>query len=149
MVAVPVTPLLHVDAQSTTTTLPALPIAPMWMCAAVAGPLSFAKVSFHVSFEPLSVPLNWPCAAVTFTTCFGTSWPAVRAAVQVVVRVDASESAVSESAQTAPTASARTNLFMVPSWSGCERDSLLRRERFLKAALRDQAARRNERSLRG
>ena len=31
---------------------------PMWMCAAVAGPVSFENVSFHVSFDPFRVPLN-------------------------------------------------------------------------------------------
>ena len=39
----------------------------------VAGPVSFANVSFHVSLSPLSVPLNKPCAAVSSTTCFGIS----------------------------------------------------------------------------
>jgi hypothetical protein len=33
-------------------------LAPLWMCAAVAGPVSFTNVSFHFSVCPLSVPLN-------------------------------------------------------------------------------------------
>jgi len=30
------------------------------MCAAVAGPLSFEKVSFHFSVVPVRTPLNSP-----------------------------------------------------------------------------------------
>src|SRR5947199_4032340 len=52
IVAVPVVPLLH-GAQSGTTTFPDLPLAAMWMCAAEAGPVNFAKVSFHFSVVPL------------------------------------------------------------------------------------------------
>jgi hypothetical protein len=60
-VDVPVTPLVQ-GVQSVTTGLPTLPLAAMWMCAMVAGPVSFAKVSFHLSVVPLRVPLNRPCA---------------------------------------------------------------------------------------
>src|SRR2546421_2920790 len=114
MVAVPVTPLLQ-GAQSGTTTLPDLPLAAMWTCAMVAGPVSFAKDSFHLSVVPLSVALNRPCAALSLTTCLGTSCPDDRAAVQTVVRVAADDSAESASAQTAPVASSMTSFLMVSS----------------------------------
>ena len=87
----------------------------MWMCAMVAGPVSFAKVSFHLSVVPLSVALNRPCAALFLTTCFGTSCPDDRAAVQTVVRVAADDSAESASAQTASAANSVTSFLMVSS----------------------------------
>src|SRR5712691_6117621 len=113
-------PLLH-GPQSGTTTLPDLPMAAMWMCAAVAGPVSFANVSFHFSVDPVSVPLNWPCAAVSFTTCFGTSCPDESAAVQTVARVAASDSAATASAHSATAAISGTSFLTIPSL-GCREE---------------------------
>ena len=62
IVAVPVMPLVH-GLQSGTITLPALPMPPRWMWAAVALPVSLANVSFHFSVVPVSAPVNVPCAA--------------------------------------------------------------------------------------
>ena len=53
-VTFPVMPDLHGfagAAQSGTRTFPALPFAPRWMCAALAGPLSLLNVSFQASVE--------------------------------------------------------------------------------------------------
>src|SRR5438552_12318637 len=83
------------------------------MCAMVAGPVSFAKVSFHFSVVPVSVALNRPCAELSLTTCFGTSCPDDRAAVQTVVRVAADDSVENASAQTAPVASSATSFLIV------------------------------------
>src|SRR5438105_7098495 len=117
MVDVPVWPFLH-GVQSDTTTGPATPLAPLWMCACIAGPVSFANVSFHFSVCPLSVPLNKPWAAASLTTCFGTSWPELSAAVQTVVWAAPSESAASASAQTAPAANNDTSLLILSSSPG-------------------------------
>src|SRR2546423_12024680 len=87
------------------------------MCAMVAGPVSFAKVSFHFSVVPVSVALNRPCAELSLTACFGTSCPDDRAAVQTVVRVAADESAENASAQTAPAASTATSFLIVFSFA--------------------------------
>src|SRR5947209_9627996 len=81
------------------------------MCAAVADPVSLAKVSFHLSVVPLRVALNNPCAAGRLTTCFGTSCPDDRAAVQTVFWVAASESAARARVQTAPAAISVTSFF--------------------------------------
>src|SRR5205807_1882181 len=94
------------------------PLAPLWMCACIAGPVSFANVSFHFSVCPLSVPLNKPCAAASLTTCFGTSWPELSAAVQTVVWAAPNESAASASAQTAPAANNDTSLLILSSSPG-------------------------------
>jgi hypothetical protein len=80
IVAVPLMPDVH-GPQIATATLPALPMPPRWMCAAVAGPVSFANVSFHFRDVPVRIPVNVPWAAWFFTTCFGTSWPAFSVAV--------------------------------------------------------------------
>src|SRR5437764_6761724 len=89
------------------------------MCACVAGPVSLANVSRHLSLPPLSVPLNKPWAAVFLTTCFGTSCPDVSAAVQTVFCAAASESAVRASAQTLPTVdTAMSFRFMSPPVDG-------------------------------
>src|SRR5713226_2752683 len=83
------------------------------MCACNAGPVSLAKVSFHFSLWPFSVPLKRPWAARSFTTCFGTSWPELSAAVQTVVLTDAPDSAARASAQAAPAASNETNFLIL------------------------------------
>src|SRR2546428_8578001 len=88
------------------------------MCAAIAGPVNLAKVSFQWSVLPLSVALNKPCAAASLTTCLGTSCPDDRAAVHTVVRVAASASAARASAQTAPAASAVTSFLTFSSFAG-------------------------------
>src|SRR5438874_12522995 len=87
------------------------------MCAAVAGPVSLAKVSFHLSLAPVSVALNKPCAAASLTTCLGTSCPDDSAAVQIVVRVAASENAARANAQTAPAANSPTSFLMFSSFA--------------------------------
>src|SRR5260221_14710899 len=98
-----------------TATLPDFLIAAMWMCAAVAGPVSFEKVSVHVSFLPLSVAWKAPMPAAFLTTCFGTSCAAVSFAVQPIMVCDAaSEPAVTASAHTAATAS-RAESFLTMS----------------------------------
>src|ERR1700730_6337104 len=84
------------------------------MCAAAAGPVSFENVNFHFSVVPLRVPLNKPCAAASFTTCFGTSCPDDRAAVHTVLRIAASEIAAKASVQT-PAASSITSFLTVSS----------------------------------
>src|SRR2546423_996053 len=101
-------PLLQ-GAQSATTTLPDLPLAPMWMCAIVAGPVSFANVSFHLSVLPTSAALNVPWAALSLTTCFGTSCADDRVAVQAATRGAATDDPVSATAQTAPAANGVTS----------------------------------------
>src|SRR5690348_4276245 len=50
--------------QSGISTGPALPLAPAWMCAAVALPLRWSKLRFHDRATPLSSPLNFPDARV-------------------------------------------------------------------------------------
>jgi hypothetical protein len=77
----------------------------MRICAALAGPVSLAKVSVHFSFVPLKVPLNKPCADAFFATCAGTSCPDDSAAVQTVVRVAAGETAANARTEPAPAAS--------------------------------------------
>ena len=73
-VEVPCTPDLHLaPAHSATATLPALPALPRWMWAAIAGPVSFANVSFQTSLLPVSVPVNEPDPFAFLTTWAGTS----------------------------------------------------------------------------
>src|SRR5437763_15814821 len=76
-VAVPVIPERQLPPQSATSTLPAVPDLPRWMCAAVAFPVRCEYESFHfsVAFLPFSptVPEKEPFAAGAFTTCLGTS----------------------------------------------------------------------------
>src|SRR5262249_38717678 len=84
------------------------------MCAIVAGPVSFANVSFHVSVWPVSVPLKRPCAALSRTTCFGTSWPDESAAVHTVVLGAADESTGMTSPMLAAVASTVRSLLMSP-----------------------------------
>ena len=103
--------------QSGTTIAPALPFAAMWMCAAVAGPLSFAYVSVHFSVVPVSVALNKPCAAVTRTAWAGTSWPVESAAVQTVVCLAPSEIVAPASPATATAASSATSFLTFSSSS--------------------------------
>src|SRR6266511_2844103 len=106
------------------------------MCAWVAGPVSFAKVSFHLSLLPLSVPLNRPCAAAFLTTCFGTSCPDDRAAVQTVVRVAAADNAVSARAQTTPAATSVTSFLIASSlrWLDLPSFGVLQEWEFAEAA---------------
>src|ERR671930_1581886 len=87
------------------------------MCAAVAGPVSLANVRRHFSLPPLRVPLNKPCAAVFLTTCFGTSWPDVSAAVQTVFLAAADESADRAKTQMLPTAETRVTFLTASSLS--------------------------------
>src|SRR4051794_20465846 len=111
-------PLLLPDAfphgpQSATTTSPLLPIAPRWMCAAVAGPVSFPHVSFQVSFVPDSVPVYVPWAALALTACFGISWPALSVVLsrKCAAAGRADENAAKTSAATAPAARIETSFF--------------------------------------
>ena len=71
--AFPWAPDLH-GVQSGTMTFPAFPFLPMWMCAAVALPVSPLKVSFHVSVFDLpfstTVPVKLPVPLDLF---FGVS----------------------------------------------------------------------------
>src|SRR3954449_10115123 len=60
-------------AQSATATFPALPIAPTWMCAAVAAPERPENDSVHVSLLPCSVPWKVPLPLGACTACAGTS----------------------------------------------------------------------------
>src|SRR6266702_1740226 len=89
------------------------------MCAAVADPVSLAKVSFHLSVVPLRVALNNPCAAGCLTTCFGTSCPDDSAAVQTVFWLAASESAARAKVQTAPAAISVTSFLTDSSFWAC------------------------------
>src|SRR5581483_6408208 len=114
--AEPFTGLLH-GPQIGTTTGPDAPFAPMWMCAAVAGPVSPLNVSVQLSVLPFSVALNVPWAFASFTTCFGTSCVAVNDVVQMVARVAAPESAASARAQAPPATSGATSFFTAPPWS--------------------------------
>src|SRR5690348_3632105 len=90
----------------------------MWMCAAIAGPVRPAYVSFHFSLLPTTVAVKAPWADAFLTTCFGTSWRAESVAVQVVaVRAvePADANAVTASAQTAPAARNATSLLITRS----------------------------------
>ena len=76
-VARPCAPLLH-GAQSGTITGPGTPGAPLWMCAAIARPLSFENVS-RQTITPVVpvreiVAVNAPCARRTLPLGFGLSW---------------------------------------------------------------------------
>src|SRR6266849_2254058 len=113
-VEVPLWPLLQ-GPHSGTTTLPALPIAPMWMCAAVARPVSFENVSVHLSLWPVSVAWNAPPAAAFLTVCFGISCAAVRLADHPIPRDAASETAVTASAHTAAALKSATNFLTMSS----------------------------------
>src|SRR4051794_16120320 len=100
------------------------------MCAAVAGPLSFEKLSFHLSVFPLTGDESAPPAAGVFTACFGTSCLAVSIADHPVARVLPSDAAVTTSAH--PTASNRTSFLTMDllTKGACEGHSFERPGRF-------------------
>src|SRR5713101_3907862 len=87
----------------------------MWMCAAVALPVSFEKVSVHFSFLPLRVAWNAPVARVFLTVCFGISCAAVSLADQPIPRDAPSETAVTASAHRAAAASMATSFLTMSS----------------------------------
>src|SRR5580658_9237791 len=84
IVTVPLTGLLH-GVQSGTSTLPDWPIAPRWMCAAVAGPVRPVKLSVNLSLLPVRVPVKLPLAFVFLTTCLGISCAAVSLVAHVML----------------------------------------------------------------
>src|SRR2546430_1028394 len=75
-VAVPLAPLVH-GAQRGTTTGPGVPGAPMWMCAAAAGPVRLLNESCQFSTVPesdfVSVAVKLPVAEPTSPFGAGTS----------------------------------------------------------------------------
>src|SRR5262245_4108013 len=80
----PVTGDVH-GPQSGTTTGPATLRAPMWMCAAVAGPERCLKVSRQVNWVPFSVAVNRPDAPSFVPFGIGFSWPMLSDALSLKV----------------------------------------------------------------
>src|SRR3954469_291175 len=116
-VALPCAPLLH-GPHSGIRTLPALPMAPMWMWAAVAFPVRPENVSFQVSFLPTILPVNRPFALLSFTTWAGTSCLAFSFAWTLIVLVRAANASAATANEAATaTASPATSFFTAPpSW---------------------------------
>jgi len=68
--------------QRAMSTAPALPRTPLWMCAAVAWPVRWVKVSVHLSDVPVTVTVNLPVAPNLVPFGLGiTSWPTLRTAL--------------------------------------------------------------------
>src|SRR5689334_24508331 len=69
--------------QRATITGPALPFAPAWTCAAVAGPVRWSKVSFQVIFVPVTVAVKLPLALIEAPDSLGTSCRVSRFALKL------------------------------------------------------------------
>src|SRR4051812_34106152 len=89
-------------AHSGTSTLPALPALPRWMCAALAAPVSLLQVSFHVSLLPFRLAVNMPVPLEPLGA--GTSALAVSFASAGVPAVDAAPAALASATQAIATA---------------------------------------------
>jgi hypothetical protein len=130
-VAVPVTGDVH-GPQSGTTTGPAWPRAPAWMCAAVAGPDRCVNVNRHVSEVPLSVAVKRPEAPAFAPLTTPVSWPMFSAALSLYVVVADGLAAIATDAPISAAASVAMPSIMVlrmsfpPSAGLCKGDPRMR-----------------------
>src|SRR5207247_6597581 len=120
MFAVPLAPLVH-GAQRGTTTGPGVPGAPMWMCAAVAGPVRLLNESCQFSTVPesdfVSVAVKLPVAEPTSPFGAGTSSEAAIVAPMSTL-VDCVRALAPPATTSAITGTSKTSFFTESSLPG-------------------------------
>src|SRR5437588_1622398 len=141
-VAVPVSGEVH-GPQSVISTGPLTPRTPMWIWAAIAGPVKWLKVNLHLSVAPVSVAVNSPDAPTLVPFGCGTSCPTLSAALNLTGRgVVPSASETDTSASAAP-ARKRTNSFFCNANTSCLFYRCRARSRFRLRSGKGSVSRRN------